>query len=283
VKVRARGLVFDVMVDGPEGAPPVLLLHGFPQNSRMWGAVSARLHAAGLRTIAPDQRGYSPGARPTEVKAYELSESVADAVAILDELGVDSAHVVGHDWGASVAWMLAGRHPDRVRTLTAISVPHPRAVSRALFTSVDQVRRMAYIPVFRWEGRAEALLLADDARRLRRIFDGSGLDPATVYRYVAPMLVPGALTAALNWYRALRLGGAAVGRIAVPTMYIWSDGDVAIGRAAARRCGDHVSAEYRFVQLPCVTHWIPDQVPGVVAAAVLERCGEAGKIWPTGG
>jgi pimeloyl-ACP methyl ester carboxylesterase len=273
VKVRARGLVFDVVVDGPESGPPVLLLHGFPQNSRMWGAVSARLHAAGLRTIAPDQRGYSPGARPTEVRAYELNEAVADAVAILDELGVGSAHVVGHDWGASVAWMLAGRHPGRVRTLTAISVPHPRAVTRALLTSVDQVRRMAYIAVFRRKGRAEALLLADDARRLRRIFNGSGMDPATVYRYVAPMLAPDALTAALNWYRALRLGGASVGRIAVPTLYIWSDGDVAVGRAAARRCGDHVSAEYRFVQLPGVTHWIPDQVPDVVARAVLERSG----------
>ncbi len=273
MKVRARGLVFDVVVAGPDSGPPILLLHGFPQNSRMWGAVSERLHAAGLRTIAPDQRGYSPGARPTEVKAYELSESVADAVAILDELGVDSAHVVGHDWGASVAWMLAGRHPDRVRTLTAISVPHPRAVARALFTSVDQIRRMAYIPVFRRKDKAEALLLADDARRLRRIFNGSGMDPATVYRYVAPMLAPDALTAALNWYRALRLGAASVGRIAVPTMYIWSDGDVAIGRSAARRCGDHVSAEYRFVQLPGVTHWIPDQVPDLVAGAVLERCG----------
>jgi pimeloyl-ACP methyl ester carboxylesterase len=273
VKIRARGLEFDVKVAGPDSGTPVLLLHGFPQNALMWDAVSARLHAAGLRTIAPDQRGYSPGARPAEVEAYALAECVADAVAILDELGIDSAHVVGHDWGASVAWMLAGRHPERVRTLTAVSVPHPRAIARALVTSLDQGRRMAYILVFRLKGRAEALLLANDARRLRRIFHGSGLNPASVYRYVAPMLAPGALTAALNWYRALRLGGAPVGRIAVPTMYLWSDGDPAISRAAARRCGDHVSAEYRFVQLPGVSHWIPDQAPDVVAAAVLERSG----------
>src|SRR5438046_662731 len=117
MKIRVRGMAFDVTVGGPDGRPPVLLLHGFPQNSRMWAGVSPALHAAGLRPVALDQRGSSPGARPTEVAAYRMGELVADAVAVLGELGLDSAHVVGHDWGAVVAWAMAAAQPERVRSL----------------------------------------------------------------------------------------------------------------------------------------------------------------------
>jgi pimeloyl-ACP methyl ester carboxylesterase len=247
------------------------MLHGFPQNAAMWDAVSPPLHAAGLRTIAPDQRGYSPGARPPEVEAYAQSECVADAVAILDALGLERAHVVGHDWGAAVGWGLAARFPERVSTLTALSVPHPRALGRALLTSVDQLRRSRYILLFRRAGRAEDLLLDHDAERLRTVFAGSGLDAAGVDRYVAPLLAPGALTAALNWYRAMSFLGRGPGKVGVPTTYVWSDGDVAIGRAAAHGCAREVTGEYRFIALPDVSHWMPDQVPDAVAEAVLSR------------
>ncbi|GAA1794086.1 alpha/beta hydrolase [Planosporangium flavigriseum] len=270
--IDARGLRFDVTLGGAEDGAPVLLLHGFPQNSGMWDAVSPALHAVGLRTIAPDQRGYSPGARPPEVSGYAQSECVADAVAILDALDVDRAHVVGHDWGAVVGWGLAARFPERVRTLTALSVPHPRAYTRALLTSFDQLRRSRYILLFRSAGRAEDLLLADDARRLREVFAGSGLDAAGVDRYVAPLRAPGALTAALNWYRAMRfLGRGGTGKVGVPTTYVWSSGDVAVGRVAARNCAREVTGEYRFVELPGVSHWMADQVPGAVAEAVIDR------------
>jgi pimeloyl-ACP methyl ester carboxylesterase len=272
MEVRVRDLRFDVKVGGADHGVPVLMLHGFPQNAVMWDAVSVPLHAAGLRTIAPDQRGYSPGARPPDVRAYEIGECIADAAAILDALDVPAAHVVGHDWGAAVGWGLAARHPERVLSLTAVSVPHPRALARALRTSFDQIRRSAYIPLFRLRDRPEALLLGDDARRLRGIFADSGLDPAAVNRYVTPMLAPGALTAALNWYRAINLTGrTGIGPVAVPTTYLWSDRDRAIGRAAATRCAAEVEGEYRFVELPGISHWIPDQAPGVVADAVLER------------
>jgi pimeloyl-ACP methyl ester carboxylesterase len=198
---------------------------------------------------------------------------VADAVAILDALGVDRVHVVGHDWGAVVGWGLAARYPERVRTLTALSVPHPRAFAHALLTSFDQLRRSRYILFFRRAGRAEDALLADDAGRLRRMLADSGLDAGAVDRYVAPMRAPGALTAALNWYRAVSfLGrGGGTGRVGVPTTYVWSDADVAIGRAAARRCGREVTGEYRFVELPGVTHWMVDQAPQAVVEAVLGR------------
>src|SRR6266487_1331882 len=270
--VEARGLEFDVRVGGAEHGEPVVLLHGFPQNSVMWDGIEPALHAAGLRTVAPDQRGYSPGARLPEVSAYAMPETVGDVLAIIDVLRLDAVHVVGHDWGAAVGWELAARHPDRVCTLTAISVPHPRAFASALLTSFDQMRRSAYILLFRREGTAERFLQDDDARRLRGMFRGSGLSLGEVNRYVAPMLAPGALTAALNWYRAISLiGRPTVGPVPVPTTYVWSDQDAAISRAAAQKCAAHVTGDYRFLELPGVSHWIPDQVPEVLVEAVLSR------------
>jgi pimeloyl-ACP methyl ester carboxylesterase len=249
----------------------VLLLHGFPQNAAEWDRVLPALHAAGIRTIAPDQRGYSPRARPSDVDAYRMAELTADALAIMDTLGIESAHIVGHDWGALVGWHLAARQPDRVRTLTAVSVPHPLASLRAHAEDPDQPGRTAYIKLFRApDHKAEDVLLREDARRLHAIF--TGVDPADVATYAGPMLEPGALTAALNWYRAMsRVDLDGLGPVTVPTTYVWSDGDIAIGRVAAEACAAYVSADYRFVALPGVSHWIPDEAPGALADAILDR------------
>src|SRR5689334_2102529 len=148
-EIKARGLVFDVYEGGPADGDPVLLLHGFPQDHREFDPILPRLHAAGLRTYALDQRGYSPGARPDAVSAYRITEPLADAVAVLDALGLESAHVIGHDWGALIGWLLAGTHPDRVRTLTAVSVPHPKALQLALRVRPTQRARFAYAALFR--------------------------------------------------------------------------------------------------------------------------------------
>ena len=270
--VDARGLTFEVRADGPEGGDPVLLLHGFPQHSGEWDAVTPALHAAGLRTYALDQRGYSPGARPADVGAYRIPELVADAAAVLDALGVARAHLVGHDWGAIVAWGLAAAHPERVRTLTAVSVPHPAAMGHALATDPRQKMKSAYIALFRKRGTAEKVLLAWNGATLRKLLSGVG-DAEAVARYAEPMREPGALTAALNWYRAMT--GAdmkAVTPVGVPTTFVWSDKDVAIGRTAAQACAAHVTGDYRFVTLPGVSHWIPDEAPGPLAEAILARC-----------
>jgi pimeloyl-ACP methyl ester carboxylesterase len=270
MKITARDLVFDVVAGGPADGVPVLLLHGFPQHSGEWAALTPALHAAGLRTYALDQRGTSPGARPAEVDAYRITECALDAVAVLDALDLAAVHLVGHDWGAVCAWHVALRHPARVRTLTAVSVPHPHASAYAYANDPDQRERSAYIKLFRQAGKAEALLLEDDARRLRRLFDGGGLDPDV---YVRPLLEPGALTAALNWYRAISpLDLVGLGPAAVPTTYVWSDGDLAIGATAARACAEYVSADYRFVPLAGISHWIPDQAPSSLAEAILARC-----------
>jgi pimeloyl-ACP methyl ester carboxylesterase len=271
MRVDARGLTFEVRSGGPEDGEAVLLLHGFPQHSGEWDEVVPALHAAGLRTYALDQRGYSPGARPAAVDAYRIPELVADAAGVLDALGVPAAHVVGHDWGAIVAWALAARHPQRVRTLTAVSVPHPVAMGHALATDLEQKARSSYIALFRKPGKAEKVLLAFRAAALRRLLGGVG-DAVRVGRYADPMREPGALTAALNWYRALT--GAdmkAVGPVAVPTTFVWSDRDIAIGRTAAEACAGHVTGDYRFVTLAGVSHWIPDAAPAPLAEAILAR------------
>ncbi|WP_328419298.1 alpha/beta fold hydrolase [Micromonospora sp. NBC_00389] len=271
MRVDARGLTFEVRTGGPSGGAPVVLLHGFPQHSGEWDEVVPALHAAGLRTYALDQRGYSPGARPAAVAEYRIPELVADVVAVLDALGLDAVHLVGHDWGAVVAWAMAAEHPERVHTLTAVSVPHPAAMAHALANDGQQKARSSYIALFRKPEKAEKVLLAWNATALRKLLGGVG-DATRVARYADPMREPGALTAALNWYRAMsRADLADVGPVAVPTTYLWSDRDIAIGRTAAEACAANVTGDYRFVQLPGVSHWIPDAAPGPLAEAILAR------------
>jgi pimeloyl-ACP methyl ester carboxylesterase len=272
MRIAARGLSFDVREGGPADGPAVLLLHGFPQHSGEWDLVVPGLHAAGMHTYAVDQRGYSSGARPPGVDGYAIAECTADSLSIMDGLGLDGAHVVGHDWGAIVGWHLASRHPARVRTLTALSVPHPLALAHALATDPDQRERSAYVRLFRQAGKAEEVLLADGARRLRGLLAGVPVD--RVEEYLRPMLEPGALTGALAWYRAVSPADlTGLGPAGVPTTYLWSDGDAAIGRTAATECARHVAGDYRFVALTGVSHWIPDEAPQRVADEVVRRVG----------
>ena len=166
-----RGLSFPYLASGPLDGRGVLLLHGFPQFSLEWTAQLQALGDAGLRVVAPDQRGYAPGNRPAEVSAYGMDELVADALAMLDALGWDRVDLVGHDWGGSVAWHVAGRHPERVRSLTAVSTPHPRAFTAAIDSGGEQIAKSAYFATFR-EASAEDVLLAEDAAALREVLDG---------------------------------------------------------------------------------------------------------------
>jgi pimeloyl-ACP methyl ester carboxylesterase len=266
-------LTFDVRVDGPDDGRPVLLLHGFPETALSWAAVTPLLTEAGLRTYAPDQLGYSPGARPAEVGAYSMPNLAQVTADLMTAMAVPRADVVGHDWGANVAWTLAAWHPDRVRSLTAVSVPHPAAYTVAYRVDPEQKERSAYIRLFWQPGKAEDVLLADEARRLRRMLRGdgdTGIPAEAIDEYVAVLSAPGALTAALNWYRAMS-SDIRVDPVELPTTYVWSDGDVAIGRTAAEACAQYVTGDYRFVELPGVTHWIPEQAPEQLATAILDR------------
>jgi pimeloyl-ACP methyl ester carboxylesterase len=265
------GLVFDVRDGGPTDGAPVVLLHGFPQDATAFAAVADQLHPAGLRTLAPDQRGYSPGARPSGRAAYRLRDLTADVLALLDAAGLGSAHVVGHDWGGVVAWALAAWHPERVRTLSALSVPHPAAMTRAFVTS-DQALRSWYMGLFQLPVLPERLLLAGDGAGLRRMLQAGGVPPELSAHYVRRMQEPGALTAALAWYRALPFdAGDPVGTVRVPTLHLWSTRDVALGRAATEQTRRFVDAPYRLEVLEGVPHFIPELAPGRVAELVTEH------------
>ncbi len=259
---------FDALAAGPTDGRAVLFLHGFPEAAIQWSEQLAVLGGADCYAVAPDQRGYSPGVRPEQVADYRLEELVADVVAIADQLGWQRFDLVGHDWGAAVAWAAAAGHPERVRTLTAVSVPHWDAFSHALAHDEDQQQRSGYMRTFQGSG-AERALLADDARKLRRIYQD--LVPRDhVEDYVRRLSEPGALTAALNWYRAMRYGGP-IGPIIVPTLYVWSTEDVAIGSAAALATREHVTGDYRFEMLEDLSHWIPEQAPEELGRLLLEH------------
>jgi pimeloyl-ACP methyl ester carboxylesterase len=267
-KVERAGLTFDVFDEGPLDGEPIVLLHGFPERSTCWRYVAPILNGAGYRTLAMDQRGYSPGARPKRRRDYVQSELVDDVVALIDEVG-GSAHLVGHDWGANNVWLTAIRHPDKVRTLTAVSVPHPGLFLKS-WTRSGQGVKSWYMAFFQLPVVPEALAGS-------RMFQGwarrGGLDDEAVHRFRREIVDDGALTTAINWYRALPLTDprAVGGKVTVPSTLVWSDGDLFIGRWAVDRTETVVDAPYRLVVLPGVSHWIPTQAPDELADAILGR------------
>ena len=275
-QVGRAGLTFEVHDEGPLHGSPVLLLHGFPQTTMAWNGVSERLVDAGCRVIAPLQRGYSPLARPVARAAYDLEELVADALAVLDAAGIQRAQVVGHDWGGVVAWQLAAAHPGRTASAVVLSTPHPRALQESLVRSTQSLQSF-YVALFQLPFLPERVLLARNGALLAAALRRSGLPARHVRAYVDTMLEPGALHGALGWYRAAGPGSiGAIGPSRVPTTYMWSSGDPALGRVAADRTGRHVDAPYRYEVLDGVAHWIPELAPDRVAAVVTEQIARAG-------
>jgi pimeloyl-ACP methyl ester carboxylesterase len=265
-------LVIDAVVAGADDGEPVLLLHGWPQTSLSWARVIPPLASSGFRVAAVDQRGYSPRARPSEVAAYTIDRLMADTAGILDCLGWASAHLVGHDWGAAVAWNLAARRPELVRSLTALSVPHPRALLEA-FRADDGQREMSqYMTFFRTAPAAAAkVLLRDDAAGLRKVY-GEHVHAHDVDAYVEHFSADDALEAALRWYAAMGLGSDGdTPDVAVPTTFVWGSDDVAIGETAALACARHCTGAYEFHPLPGRSHWLPDEDPDAVVDAILAR------------
>jgi pimeloyl-ACP methyl ester carboxylesterase len=265
------GLTFDVTDRGPPDGPAVILLHGFPEDRHCWGALAGPLAAAGYRTLAPDQRGYSPGACPRRRRSYTLERLASDVLALADAAGAARFDVVGHDWGAAVAWYLAGAHGHRVRSLTALSVPHPRAVVEALSHS-RQALRSWYMLYFQLPGLPELMLSATGGARLSALLRRLGLDASTADRYARRAATPGAMTGPLNWYRALPFDARSrAGPVTTPALFVWGERDRFVTRAAAERCGHHVGGPYRFVPLPEADHWLPSGAPHLVAPPLLQH------------
>ncbi|HYZ68808.1 MAG TPA: alpha/beta fold hydrolase [Mycobacterium sp.] len=266
-------LVFDVIDEGPADGPVVVLLHGFPEQNTMWQAIIPALTAQGYRCLAPRQRGYSPGARPPRRRDYRVDELAEDVRTLIDASGAQRVHLVGHDWGGAIAWRVAQLFPDRLLTMTSLSVPHPGAFSKAILTS-GQALASWYMLFFQLPRIPEWYLLNG-----RGTFTLDGMvksrsqhDAALVEAEAKAIREPGALTAALNWYRAFPLSNSrdAGKKVNVPAMLIWSDGDIALKEKGARLTGDYVLGDYRFEVLEGVSHWILDEQPDKAADLLLE-------------
>ena len=263
---------------------PVVLLHGFPEISYSWRHQLPALAGAGARAFAPDLRGYGDSDRPSEVEAYALRALVGDIVGLLDAIGADSAHLVGHDWGGSIAWVLASRAPERVRSLTILNSPHPVASAEARQLP-EQQQRSWYMLLFQFTGVAEAWLSGDDFANLRRfVFDTAApgvFREQEQERFVAALRRDGALTAALNYYRA-NIPPASWLRpppdlppIEVPTMIIWGEADAYMSPILLERSATKVAAPLRIERLPGVSHWVQQEAPETVNQLLIDFLGLA--------
>ena len=252
---------FTADVAGPDDGPLVLLLHGFPQSRYTWRDVVPALAASGFQAVAPDQRGYTPGVRPGAVEAYSTDRLVADVLDLADTLDAEQFHLVGHDWGGQVAWLTAARHPDRLRSLTVLSRPHPAAFARSFALDPGQADRSKHHRAMtaeltdRW--------WADDFAALRTIFDHAGVPARDADAYVATFAERAALDAAMNWYRAAAAAGNGLRAtdtpdVAVPVLYLWGTADQSVGRRAAELTAEHVTGPYRFVEIDGAGHFLTD-------------------------
>lgn len=268
------GLRFTTNVAGPVDGEVVLLLHGFPESRLIWDAAVSALGEAGYRAVAPDQRGYSPGARPdpTDCSNYAYDRLVEDAIAIADSCGAEGRrfHLVGHDWGGSVAWGVANRHSDRLASLTVLSRPHPAAFRRAFLDPDGLQKALSRHHTAFLQPNTADMLLEDGARRLRRLFSVHQVAEPDVERQLGVIGNRPALDAALAWYRC-NSTRPEMGNTTVPTLYIWGDADGTIGPKAAHGTREFVDAEFRMEVLPGVGHFVMDQAPGRAAELIMQH------------
>lgn len=262
-KMRIGDVTLNVVDQG--AGVPVLLLHGFPDSADLWREVVPQLVTAGCRCIVPDLRGFGDSDAPRGASPYALDQVVADIVGLLDALGVARCHVVGHDWGSVIGWMLAARHPGRIATLVAVSVGHPASFRGAGF---EQKLRSWYVLAVQAPGLAELAIRAWRFALLRGLTSGH----PEADHWIADLERPGRLSAALAWYRAnfVRLLTASVPSVRVPVLGVWSTGDVALAEDQMTGSQCFVDAAFRYERLEGVSHWIPLDAPERLAALVLE-------------
>jgi pimeloyl-ACP methyl ester carboxylesterase len=268
------GMEFQYLERGDPDGEPIVLLHGFPQDAQTWLPTMNLLASAGYRVLALNQRGYSPAATPRPFWRYRLRKLMSDAAALINTAVGTSVHLVGHDLGAEVAWNMAAASPHLVRSLTAISTPHPRALSHAFFTS-NQAFRSWYISFFQLPLIPERVFRVKHGAIAVNLLQRTGLPLLYAEQYAHRLLQTcETLDGAINWYRAflltpsLSLGTPSV---SIPTMYIWSSGDAVVSRVAANYTKRYVTGPYDFRVLENVSHWIPEEAPRALADLIASH------------
>jgi pimeloyl-ACP methyl ester carboxylesterase len=269
--IATNNVRLHVVQAGPADGPLVVLLHGFPEYWYSWRNQIGPLAAAGFRVVIPDQRGYNLSDKPAGAAGYTLPQLTADVTGLLDALGREKCFLAGHDWGAAVAWEMALQYPQRIEKLAILNVPHLDVMRRFVLGSSKQMRKSWYIFLFQLPGLPEWMLGRDNFANLRRMMKGSGrrganptFSHADLEEYAGAWGQPGALTGALNWYRAvfrqslhqpLNPDKIVPRRVTVPTLMLWGKNDVALSAEMAQPSID-LCDQGRLVFYENATHWV---------------------------
>jgi pimeloyl-ACP methyl ester carboxylesterase len=274
-EIAANGWRFSCRESG-QGGEPVLVLHGFPETSRMWVGLMRTLADAGYHCIAPDQRGYSPGACPVAVDEYRYEDLAGDILAIARAAGFERYHVVAHDWGAVAAWAALSVDPGPVLSYVAMSTPHYGAFAHAVWEDPEEQNYRDVLTLLTAEDHAaEAALSADDFATLRAVWSPHPKDE--VDDYLTVFRQPGTLTGAINWYRACRAHRRALddpsfafAPVETPTTLVWGRDDPYVRPMSLDLAADRMKGEYRVIELDA-GHWLVQEQPDAIATAVVEH------------
>ncbi|MBK6793591.1 MAG: alpha/beta hydrolase [Anaerolineales bacterium] len=278
--IQTNGVKLHVMTDGPAEGTPVILLHGFPEFHYGWRKQVTELVAAGFRVITPDQRGYNLSDKPRSIRAYDVNTLAKDIVGIFDHFGIQKARLVGHDWGAVVAWTVALNHPERLEKLTILNVPHPDVMQRFILENAEQRKKSWYVFFFQIPFFVEWILRRDDYRNMARMLVGSGrkstFQRSDIEEYKKAWSQPGALTGMLNWYRNIFRGSLrsifqkkSARRVSIPTLILWGKNDVALSHEMVQpslELCDNGSAVF----FENATHWVQHDEANKVNKKLIE-------------
>lgn len=273
-EVAFNDMIFNCRFAGNEDGTPVILLHGWPETSHMWEPLMARLADEGYRCIAPDQRGFSPKARPEQIEGYDIRVLAGDVIALADALKIGRFHLIGHDWGSAIGWATVALHADRILTWTAMSVPHIRAFAEAIRHDAKQRNMSRYMGWFQWRNIPEWFLLRSNAKVLRSTWRKSSAEQVEAYLQVLGN--KDGLKASLNYYRAnykMLKSGSEIeqfGDVQVPTLLLWGKRDFALGRSGIEATAQFMKGSYRLVELDA-THWLVQEVPLECEREVLQH------------
>lgn len=274
VEKELNGLKFRCRVAGNENSEPVMLLHGWPETSHMWIPLMERLAADGFYCVAPDQRGFSPGARPKKVREYETPILQQDVIDLADAFGMEKFHLVGHDWGSAIGWAAVIFNPDRIKSWSALSVPHVRAFGDAIRYDKKQRKMSQYMALFQLRGITEWYLLKKDRLNLRKVWKKS--PPDQLEEYLEVIGNKPALKATLAYYRAnfkvLKRGKGAdrYGDIETPTIFIWGKKDIAIGRTGVEGTAKFMKGPYELIELDA-GHWLMQEAFEETATPIINH------------
>lgn len=260
--IKTNGIKLHTVMAGPQSGSPIVLLHGFPETWRCWIRQVPALAAAGCRVIVPDQRGYNLSDKPKGIENYRMEELTKDILGLIDALEYEKVNLVGHDFGALVAWMLATKHPERLHRLGIINVPHPAVMWRFLRRDFEQMRRSLYALFFQLPWLPEMAMSVGNWRgaslSLRRSGKPHAFTEEDIEKYREAWSQPGAMTAMLNWYRAAARYRPELTngmRVSVRTLILWGVQDFALSRRMARPSLDYCD-DGNLIFFPDATHWV---------------------------